>query len=78
MTFETTVSKRSQTAVPSRLCRKYGIKSGAKIVWMDLGDMICVMPVPTDPVKSFRGSSKGLYKALLTQRKKERRRDNAA
>lgn len=72
MTIETTISKRGQTAVPAEICKKYGIKSGQKIAWLDLGDMITVIPVPKDPVKAFRGSSQGLLKALLSERKKER------
>ena len=69
MTIQTTVSKRGQTAVPAEICKKYGIRSGQKIAWADMGDTLRVMPVPSDPIKSFRGSSKGLLKALISERK---------
>ena len=75
MTIKTTVSKRWQTAVPSEICHKYGIKAGQKIAWLDLGNMITILPMPNNSVKSFRGSSKGLLKGLLEERKKERGRE---
>jgi len=75
MTIKTTVSKRWQTAVPSEICHKYSIKAGQKIAWLDLGNMITIMPMPNDPIKNFRGSSKGLLKKLIEERKKERERE---
>lgn len=75
MTIKTTISKRGQTAVPAEICDKYGIKTGQKIAWLDLGNMITVLPVSKNPIKSFRGSSKGLLKSLLAERKKERERE---
>lgn len=76
METETTVSKRWQTAVPAEICRKYGIKAGQKIAWLDLGSFITILPVPKSPVKAFRGSSRDLLKTLLAERKKEREREN--
>ncbi|OGC03504.1 hypothetical protein A2276_01150 [candidate division WOR-1 bacterium RIFOXYA12_FULL_43_27] len=76
METETTVSKRWQTAVPAEICRKYGIKAGQKIAWLDLGNFITIFPVPKSPIKSFRGSSVDFLKTLLEERKKERERDN--
>lgn len=75
MTIKTTVSKRWQTAVPSEICHKYGIKAGQKIAWLDLGNMITILPMPSDSIKSFRGSSKGLLNTLIKERKKERERE---
>lgn len=76
MTIKTTVSKRGQTAVPAEICQKYGIKAGQKIAWLDLGNMITILPMPKDEVTSFRGSSRGLLKTLLAERKKEREREH--
>ena len=76
MTIKTTVSKRGQTAVPAEICKKYGIKAGQKIAWLDLDSTITVMPYPTNPIKAFRGSSHGLLKTLLVERKKEREREH--
>lgn len=77
MEKETTVSKRWQTAVPAEICKKYGIKAGQKIAWLDLGNFITIFPVPKSSVKAFRGSSKDMLKTLLEERKKERDRENA-
>lgn len=75
METETTVSKRWQTAVPAEICHKYGIKAGQKIAWLDLGNLITILPMPKDSIKAFRGSSKDLLKNLLIERKKERERE---
>lgn len=75
MTIKTTVSKRGQTAVPAEICKKYGIKAGQKIAWLDLGNMITIMPMPKDAISSFRGSSKGMLKTLLEERKKEKEKE---
>lgn len=76
MTIETTVSKRGQTAVPAEICKKYHIRAGQKIAWLDLGNMVTILPLPQNPIKSFRGSSKGLLKTLLAERKKEREKES--
>jgi bifunctional DNA-binding transcriptional regulator/antitoxin component of YhaV-PrlF toxin-antitoxin module len=75
MTHKTTVSKRWQTAVPADICQKYNIKAGQKIAWLDLGNMITILPVASDPIKKFRKSSSGLLKTLLAERKKEREKE---
>lgn len=75
MTIETTVSRRGQTAVPAEICKKYHIRAGQKIAWLDLGNMVTILPMPQNPIKSFRGSSKGLLKTLLAERKKEREKE---
>ncbi len=75
MTIKTTVSKRWQTAVPADIAHKYGIKAGQKIAWLDLGNMITILPVTKDPLKTFRGSSRDLLKTLLSERKKEREKE---
>ena len=75
METETTLSKRWQTAVPAEICRKYGMKAGQKIAWLDLGGLVTILPVPKDTTKAFRGSSKDLLKTLLHERKKERERE---
>lgn len=76
MTIKTTVSKRGQTSVPAEICEKYGIKAGQKIAWLDLGNMITILPAAKDPIKTFRGGSKGLSEFLLAERKKEREREH--
>ncbi len=73
----TTVSSRGQTSVPAELRKKYGIKGNTKLQWIDEGEYITVVPIGDDPIKSFRGKSKGvdLVGALLEGRRLERERD---
>jgi AbrB family looped-hinge helix DNA binding protein len=73
----TKVSSRGQTAIPAEIRKKYGIKENSKLQWIDEGEIITVVPISEDPIKSFRGMSKNknLVKDLLEDRKKEREVD---
>ena len=73
----TTVSSRGQTSIPAEIRKKYGIKGNSKLQWIDEGEFITVVPIGRDPIKSFRGKSKGrdLVKSLLEGRREERERD---
>ena len=75
--MESTVTERGQTAIPAALRRKYGLKAHMKLVWVDTGGGIRVVPVPTDAVKSFRGVFKGLglTESLLKDRREELERE---
>lgn len=73
----TTVSSRGQTSIPSEIRKKYGISKNTRLQWIDVGELITIVPISDDPIKSFRGKSKGkeLVKALLEEREAERKRD---
>ena len=75
--MESTVTERGQTAIPAALRKKYGLKAHMKLVWVDTGGGIRVVPVPPDAVKSFRGVFKGLglTKSLLRDRQEELARE---
>ena len=75
--MESTVTERGQTAIPAALRKKYGLKAHMKLVWVDTGGGIRVVPVPTDAVKSFRGVFKGLglTESLLKDRREELERE---
>ena len=75
--MQTTVTGRGQTAIPAKLRKKYGIDDQTKLEWIDEGDALKVIPVPKDPVASYKGKSKGkgLTKILLETRKEERKRE---
>ena len=77
--METTMTERGQTAVPARIRKRFGIKPGQKLTWVEDGKIIYILPVPKDPIAAFRGSSKGsgLTEALLRSRREDRRRENA-
>ena len=73
----TTVSSRGQTSIPAEIRKKYGINANTKLQWIDEGELITVVPIGNDPIKSFRGKSKrkDLVESLLEARKEERERD---
>lgn len=74
--METTLTERGQTAVPSRIRKRFGLKPGQKLEWVEDGQVIYVLPVPKDPVRAFRGSSRGLRltESLLADRRADARR----
>ena len=73
--METTLTDRGQTAVPARIRRRFGLKPGQKLEWVEDGKVIYVLPVAKDPIKAFRGSDKrGLTEALLRERREDARR----
>ena len=78
--MESTVTERGQTAIPAVLRKKYGLKPHMKLVWVDTGGGIRVVPVPNDPVKHFRGMFKGLglTESLLNDRREEVEREQRA
>jgi len=59
----------------SRKRRRYNIKPKSKLVWIDDGHTITVMPITRDPIKALKGRFKDivLLKALLKSRKEERK-----
>ena len=75
--MKTTLTKRAQTAVPSSIRKKYGLKGGDCLEWVDDGTVIRVVPLPSDPVAALRGCAKGerLTAFLLEERRKDRGRE---
>lgn len=76
--MKTKVSDRFQTVVPSRIRKKYNIAPGSYLIWQEQGNAILLVPVPENPIKEFRGKSKGLTRALLEERKQEREHEKKA
>ncbi|HUC87582.1 MAG TPA: AbrB/MazE/SpoVT family DNA-binding domain-containing protein [Candidatus Binatia bacterium] len=70
--MKTTNNKRGQTVVPAQIRRQFGLKSGQQLQWTSNGDIIYVIPISKDAIKTFRGSSpsKGLNTALLKARQR--------
>lgn len=68
--MKTTISERGQTAVPAQVRLRFGLKSGQQLQWIANGQIIYVVPVSKDVIKSFRGSSpiNDLNSALLKAR----------
>jgi AbrB family looped-hinge helix DNA binding protein len=71
--MQTSVTKKGQTNIPAAIRKRHQIKEGDKLVWLDDGDMIRVVPVPADPVSALRGAGRG--EGLLARLLKDRRED---
>ena len=72
--METYVTVKGKIVIPSKLRRKYGIKAGTKIWVIEDGEHIILQPITREYVHSLHGKykGKGLLKALLAEKKRER------
>ncbi len=73
--MKTTVTSRGQTIVPAKIRKHHKIHPQTQLEWIDDGQTIRVVPIPPDPIKAAKGSSKGLRQKLLKEREIERQRD---
>jgi AbrB family looped-hinge helix DNA binding protein len=72
--MQTAVTKRGQTVIPAAIRKRYHIKEGDSLVWLDDGATIRVVPVARDPIQALRGRGRGerLGEALLIARAEDR------
>jgi AbrB family looped-hinge helix DNA binding protein len=76
--MHTKISKRGQVSVPAEVRKKLQIGPDTRLEWVVEGKIAKVIPLPQDPLKSFRGSgTKGLVRQLLDERKKDRLSEDA-
>ena len=75
--METYSTVKGQIVIPAALRRKYGIKSGTKIIVTDIGDAILLKPVTEQYLRNLQGSLKGKggLKALVDERRKDKERE---
>jgi AbrB family looped-hinge helix DNA binding protein len=69
------VTTKGQLVIPARMRRRFGIKKGTTISFLEEGGRIVVQPVTRQFIRGLRGSLKGNLSALdllLKQRKQER------
>jgi len=69
------VTTKGQLVIPARLRRRFGIKKGTTISFLEEGRRIVVQPVTRQFIRGLRGSLKGEPSALdllLKERKQER------
>lgn len=77
------VTSKGQLVVPSRIRRRYGIKPGTRINFIEEGDRIIFQPVTREYIESFCGIfkqkavGKSVVQEHLEERRKERDRENA-
>jgi AbrB family looped-hinge helix DNA binding protein len=69
------VTTKGQLVIPARLRRRFGIKQGTLIAFLEDDERIIVQPVTREFIRGLRGSLKGQPSALeilLDERKRER------
>jgi AbrB family looped-hinge helix DNA binding protein len=76
--MQTIVTRRGQTVLPAVIRERYKIHDGDRLVWIDDGEGIHVIPIPADPVEGLYGRGQGqkLTQKLLEERAKDREREN--
>ena len=72
----TAVTRRGQTVIPAEIRKRHHIQDGDRLVWLDDGHTIKVIPVPLDPIQALRGRGRGenLVEKLLESRRQDRAR----
>lgn len=77
--MHTAVTKRGQTVIPAAIRKRYHIRDGTQLVWLDDGETIRVVPVSENPLQSLRGCGRGkkLTERLLAERRKDREHEAA-
>ena len=75
--METKVTKRGQTVVPADIRRRHRIEAGDRLLWLDDGTMIKVVPLAADSLLALRGRGRGegLVDKLLQSRREDRLRE---
>ncbi len=74
------VTSKGQLVVPARLRRKYGIKAGTKVCFIERNGEIVFQPVTREYIRSVCGMFKGGTSAteeLLRDRAEDRKREEA-
>ena len=72
-----TVSGKGWVVIPKEIRDKYGLRKGDRVLFVDYGGVIALVPASEDPVRESRGFLKGgpsLTEALLAARKQDARR----
>jgi AbrB family looped-hinge helix DNA binding protein len=73
-----TMSSKGWVVIPAEYRHKYGLKPGSKLILVDYGGRLTLLPAHADPVKQGAGLLAGgssLTDALLAERARERERE---
>ena len=78
------VTSKGQLVVPSRIRRRFGIKPGTRINFVEEGDRIIFQPVTREYIDSFCGifklkpGEKSVVEELLEERRAEKEKEDRA
>lgn len=70
-----TVTTKGQLVIPSKLRRKFGIRKGTQVAFVEEAQRLVLQPLTDEFIHSLRGSLKGepsALKLLLEDRKRDR------
>jgi AbrB family looped-hinge helix DNA binding protein len=68
------VTSKGQVVIPAEIRKKYGIRAGTRLAFIEEGNMLILQPITEEVIRSTRGISKGgpaLVKMLKEMRKAE-------
>jgi AbrB family looped-hinge helix DNA binding protein len=70
-----TVTTKGQLVIPSKLRRKYAIRKGTQVAFVEEENRLVLQPLTPEFIRSLRGSLKGdpsALKVLQAERKRDR------
>ena len=70
-----TISAKGRVVIPAEYRKKYNLQPGARVGFVDYGDVLSIVPALSDPIREGAGSLKSgtsLVKALLAERARAR------
>lgn len=74
---QSTVTTKGQLVIPARLRKKYSIRKGTKVAFIEEDNRLILQPITSEFIQRIRGSLKGKPSALaflLKTRREERDR----
>jgi AbrB family looped-hinge helix DNA binding protein len=77
---ESTITSKGQIVIPARLRKRYGLKPGTKICFIERDSEILFQPLTKEYIRSMCGLLKSETSAtieLLKERAKDRKREEA-
>jgi AbrB family looped-hinge helix DNA binding protein len=66
------VTTKGQLVIPAKLRRKYAIREGTRVAFVEEENRLVLQPITSDFIRSLRGSLKGRALDILYE---ERKRD---
>ena len=77
---ESTITSKGQIVIPAKLRRRYGLKPGIKVYFIERDNEILFQPVTKEYLKSVHGmltSETSTTKELLKERARDKEREEA-